>query len=100
MSTLKLNRERDVDPAHSVSFGKGSGTLQNQNPGPWRAFSIFGSIGIQLAILIVAGFYGGRWLDSVMGTSPVFLIVGILCGVAVGIMSMILLIKRFLGGGS
>lgn len=74
--------------------------MRNQTPSPWRAFGKFGAIGMQLAVCVIAGLLGGRWLDNVLGTSPVFLITGILCGVVIGIISMILSIKRYLGDGS
>lgn len=71
--------------------------MTNQNPNPWRAFGIFGAIGIELAVCIVAGLFAGRWLDNVMGTDPLFLIIGILGGLFIGILSMIILIKQYLG---
>lgn len=74
--------------------------MKNQPPSPWRALGMFGAIGMQLAVCIVAGLFAGRWLDSAMGTDPIFLITGILCGVIIGILSTILLIKRYLGDGS
>lgn len=70
------------------------------NQTPLRTLGMFGSIGLQLAIWIVAGLGIGRWLDRVMGTAPIFLIIGIISGLLLGIIGMIALIKRFLGDGS
>lgn len=84
-------------PLFNVILRKGAGPLNNQTPNPWRAFAKFGVIGIELAVCIVAGLFAGRWLDNIMGTEPVFLIIGILCGVLIGIISMIFLIKQYLG---
>lgn len=65
---------------------------------PWRAIGLFGAIGFELAALIVIGLFAGRWLDRALGTAPVFLIAGILCGLFIGIISMIILIMRVLKG--
>lgn len=70
------------------------------NQTPLRTLGMFGSIGLQLAIWIVAGLGIGRWLDRVMGTAPIFLIIGIISGLLLGIIGMTALIKRFLGDGS
>lgn len=40
------------------------------------------SFGITMAISIFLGYFGGDWLDRQLGTRPVFLVVGILLGVA------------------
>jgi ATP synthase protein I len=78
---------------------KGAGPLKKDTSSPWRAFGLFGALGMQTAVWIVAGLFAGRWLDSVLGTGPIFLVVGILSGVVLGIVGTILLIKRFLGDG-
>lgn len=67
---------------------------------PLRTFAMFGTIGLQLAVWIVAGLGIGYLLDRWMGTSPVFLIIGVLGGILLGIISMIALIKRYLGDSS
>lgn len=74
--------------------------MPDQTPDPLRAFATFGVVGFQIAIWIVMGLWVGRWLDSVIGTSPIFMIIGLLGGVAFGILGMILLIKRYLGDRS
>lgn len=53
------------------------------------------AIGIDLAICVLAGVWAGRWLDERMGSDPLFLIIGIFLGLAVGILVIIRLIKPF-----
>ena len=40
----------------------------------------FAAIPFQLAFCIIAGVYGGQWLDRKLGSSPWLLIVGVLLG--------------------
>src|SRR5262245_12064601 len=47
------------------------------------------SVGIELAISIVIGLLGGRWLDGKLGTDPYLMIVGLLLGVFAGFRSLI-----------
>jgi len=47
------------------------------------------SFGVTLVVSLLLGFWGGSWLDNRFGTSPVFLIVGILLGVFVSFKSLL-----------
>jgi F0F1-type ATP synthase assembly protein I len=52
---------------------------------PWSAeFAPYLTLGIQLAVSVVAFFFVGRWLDGVFGTSPWLMIAGLLVGTAGG----------------
>ena len=49
----------------------------------WQlAFQVLG-IGWFVAIAILLGVLGGLWLDNKLGTRPIFLILGIVLGLAV-----------------
>jgi ATP synthase protein I len=48
----------------------------------WQLAFRFLGIGWFLAISILLGVLGGLWLDSKLGTRPVFLITGIFLGLA------------------
>lgn len=39
------------------------------------------SFGVTAAVALVAGIFGGMWLDDRLGTSPAFLIVGVFLGI-------------------
>lgn len=45
----------------------------------------FLTLGIQLAIAVVAFFFLGRWLDGILGTGPWLMIGGLLLGSAGGL---------------
>lgn len=49
-----------------------------------RYFNLSLSFGITMILAILLGFYAGGWLDRQMGTSPLFLLFGIILGVVAG----------------
>lgn len=56
----------------------------SQGPGVLR----LAGAGAQLAAALVAGLYGGQWLDRRFGTAPVFLFVGVALGAIGGMMAL------------
>ncbi len=44
--------------------------------------------GIQLAVALIGGLYGGQWLDRRFGTAPVFLYVGVAVGAIGGMTAL------------
>lgn len=60
-----------------------------------QAMAMTSIFGTEMAVSIVIGFYGGRWLDKQWHTEPWLMITGILLGVGAGIWSMIMTLKRF-----
>jgi ATP synthase protein I len=69
-----------------------------QTDGSLKGLMFVGLIGIDLAITTIGGFWLGRWLDRSLNTAPLFLIIGVLLGLAVGIFSLIPMVKSFIGG--
>jgi ATP synthase protein I len=59
-------------------------------------FALFSEIGLILLVTVLAGVLGGYWVDQQLGTLPVFLLVGLLIGLAGGALAMYRLISRFL----
>ena len=47
-------------------------------------FVAFSWIGITLAIIVALGFFSGAWLDKKLNTAPLFIIIFVLGGVALG----------------
>ncbi|WP_066176294.1 AtpZ/AtpI family protein [Bacillus marinisedimentorum] len=50
----------------------------------------------QLAGSVLIGVFGGRWIDKQFGTMPLFLIVGLLLGLAAGVYGVLRIIQRFM----
>ncbi|MDH3590495.1 MAG: AtpZ/AtpI family protein [Planctomycetota bacterium] len=53
-------------------------------PTPKRPPAHYVGLGFQLALPIVLGAFGGRWLDAKLGTTPWLVVVGSLLGIAAG----------------
>ena len=68
----------------------GPGTNKSGGESERRWISEFGpylTMGMQLAIAVVAFFFLGRWLDGVFGTAPWLMIAGLLLGTVGGFAS-------------
>ncbi|MFD0714898.1 AtpZ/AtpI family protein [Paenibacillus sp. GCM10027626] len=59
---------------------------------PWRALAMVGALGFDVAICTLLGFFIGKWL----GGTPGWIVFGVLFGLAVGIFSAILIVKKVL----
>lgn len=67
-----------------------------QNGGnPWRAAAFVGAAGVNLAVCVLLGFFGGKWLGDKFDGTPLWGAVGALAGLAVGIASIIAFIMKF-----
>jgi len=62
----------------------------------FRAFTLTTTMGTEIAIAVAAGYFGGRYLDSLFNTGPWLLLVGVLLGLAVGVMGVYLTLMKFL----
>jgi F0F1-type ATP synthase assembly protein I len=82
-----------------LSGGPEPGVPDPRDDGPERGgtggYLRFLHLGTQLAITLVLGVFGGRWLDGRWGTGPWLTVVGALAGIAVG---MAVLIREVEGG--
>jgi len=59
-------------------------------------FVLFSEIGIVLLVTTLAGALGGHWIDGQVGSSPLFIVVGLLAGLGIGARAVYRLIQRFL----
>ena len=48
----------------------------------------FVGLGFELAVPLLAGLFGGQWLDRRYGTAPWLLLAGVIVGAAVGFVSL------------
>ena len=55
----------------------------------FRELGYFASLGISVALAIVIGLAIGYWLDTVFGTQPILLLVGLGFGIAAGFSNII-----------
>lgn len=55
----------------------------------------FASLGLMNAVCLAFGLVGGWFLDRALGTLPLFLFVGLIAGVGVGVWATRAEIKRF-----
>jgi ATP synthase protein I len=65
---------------------------------PFRAIGLMTAISSQLVGSVLVGIFGGRFLDEKWNTEPIFLIIGLLVGLAAGIYAMLRLIRSFFSG--
>jgi F0F1-type ATP synthase assembly protein I len=68
------------------------------NRNPFQAMALMSAIVSQLVGSILIGIFSGKWLDEQWGTEPIFLIIGLLFGLAAGTFSMLVSIRHFYSG--
>ena len=59
-------------------------------------FALFSEIGIVLLVTVLVGVLAGYWADQQLGTLPIFLLVGLFAGLALGARVIYRLIYPFL----
>ncbi|GLH64070.1 membrane protein [Parageobacillus sp. G301] len=62
---------------------------------PFQAMALMSAIVSQLVGSILVGVFGGKWIDEKFHTEPIFLIVGLLIGLAAGVYGMLRLIRQY-----
>lgn len=53
-----------------------------------QALAVTTTIGMEMAITVLLGYYGGKYLDGRFATGPLFLLAGVLVGLAVGVVGV------------
>lgn len=62
----------------------------------WAYFALFSEIGIVLLITTLAGVGAGYWIDTQLHSLPIFVLAGLVLGLAIGARMVWVLIQRFL----
>ncbi|MFA4875732.1 MAG: AtpZ/AtpI family protein [bacterium] len=62
---------------------------------PYTAYAVYGAVGFQLAISVVAGLVFGNYLDKRLGTGPWIAITGLTLGFVGGLVNLIKITKRY-----
>ena len=68
-----------------------------RNDNPWLTALVISGAGGLLATYILIGFFVGKWLTILFEGPQYWIAIGIISGLILGILNIILLIKRFLG---
>lgn len=68
---------------------------KSKKNGALTAIAATTTIGTEMAITVMLGFYGGKYMDNWFGTEPLFLVAGILIGIGLGIFGIIYTMQRF-----
>ena len=63
---------------------------------PWLPMLSLMGMGFYIAIAIILGIWGGHWLDGKMNTGPLWLIIGLVLGIAVAALGVYNMIKPFM----
>lgn len=53
-----------------------------------------GAVGIEIVLATAIGWFGGRWLDGALGTTPYLAYVGVVLGVIAGFRGLAYLVRR------
>lgn len=69
--------------------------MADGNQNPYRLLGLVTSIGLNWAVSILVGVYGGRWLDGHFRTQPLFTIVGIILGMIAGAIGSFRTVARY-----
>jgi ATP synthase protein I len=57
----------------------------NKPPSVWEGLALAGELGFSMAVPIALGAIGGEYLDSITHTSSLYILLGLLLGLIVGI---------------
>lgn len=63
---------------------------------PWKAMGLMGVVGIELSLFLLGGIWLGKKIDTYFNSAPIFLIIGMVLGLLIGIWSIAVLIKEYL----
>jgi predicted acyltransferase len=72
--------------------------MKKPDPGsmnPWKAAGLVSAIGADLVVCILGGYFAGAYLTKKSG-HPAWVAAGVIIGLAIGIVSVVFMIKRVL----
>jgi F0F1-type ATP synthase assembly protein I len=65
---------------------------------PWKAVALVSAIGFDLVVCMAAGYFGGSYMSRLAGGKPIWIVAGIVLGLAVGIAGVVLLLRTYTEG--
>jgi ATP synthase protein I len=63
---------------------------------PWLSMLPLMGMGFYIAIAVLLGIWGGHWLDGKLNTGPLWLIIGLILGIAVAALGVYNMLKPFI----
>jgi ATP synthase protein I len=72
--------------------------MRQKQKHPLQAIALMSGILSQLVGSVLVGIFLGRWLDQTVKTEPLFLIIGLLLGLAAGVYAMLRLVQHYFSG--
>ncbi len=65
-------------------WGGQGGVTDSEVKDLWRLAGKYSAVGIELAVAIALGYFGGEWIDGKIGTAPYLKWIGLACGIVAG----------------
>lgn len=70
-------------------------TIDPETKKLWRIAGSTGAVGIEVAVAIAIGYFGGHWLDGKFHTSPWLTIVGFVAGVGAAVKALVRVTRAY-----
>jgi F0F1-type ATP synthase assembly protein I len=61
----------------------------------WRIAGTTGAVGIEIAVAIIIGYLGGRFLDRKLGTTPWISYAGLLAGMGAAVKALMRVVRSY-----
>lgn len=78
-----------------TKFNHEDAIMRQNKRHPFRAMALASVILSQLVGPILIGIFVGKWLDSTFNTEPLLLVVGLLIGLATGVIVMLSTVRQY-----
>jgi ATP synthase protein I len=83
---------------HEIQLSEDYKFMRQNQRHPLQAIGLMSAIASQLVGSILVGIFGGRWIDRQFDTEPLFLIIGLLLGLATGVYAMLRTVRQYFSG--
>ncbi|NBI30628.1 AtpZ/AtpI family protein [Chengkuizengella marina] len=76
--------------------------MSNSNPkdNPWKAVALVSAIGLDMVVCMFAGYGLGTLVTKYVNHNPIWIVVGIMVGFVMGVLSIMMIIKKYTGGSN
>ena len=70
-------------------------TIDPETKKLWRIAGSTGAVGIEVAVAIAIGYFGGHWLDRKLQTGPWLTIVGFVAGIGAAVKALVRVTRAY-----